>query len=100
MRIIVSGLLIMQLASCGSQKINIGAVKSFAGSTKDISANTTAVYENMWQLKYDIVQLSIATIDSCLLCSDRLIWTAPFGYLTTVSNGQPKYFNASLIQLI
>ncbi len=64
MRIFFSGIIIMILASCSSQKINIGAVKTFAGSTKNISTNTAAVYENMWQLKHDIVQLSIATIDS------------------------------------
>lgn len=52
------------LGACSSQKINVAAVKSVAGATKDIAANTTAVYKNMWQLKYDIVQLSIATTDS------------------------------------
>ncbi|MES2773314.1 MAG: hypothetical protein V4722_03970 [Bacteroidota bacterium] len=55
---------LLVLTSCGTQKINIGAVKSFASATKDIAANTTAVYKNMWELKYDVVQLSIATVDS------------------------------------
>ncbi len=64
MRIFFSGIILTVLVSCGSQKINMSGVKSFAGSTKDISENTSAVYDNMWQLKYDIVQLSIATIDS------------------------------------
>ena len=64
MRISLSLLVILLFSSCKTSKINVAAVKNFAGATKDIATNTTAVYKNMWELKYDIVQLSIAGVDS------------------------------------